>query len=260
MKRVEPPQFLSDVYRDLRDRHLLIPVVVLVLGLLAVPMLLKSDAETVPPPPVTATGASSAETVPAVLAADDVSVRDYQQRLADLKSKNPFKQQFVPKPETSDTATADGSGLTDISSGLDAPTDTSITPGETGEVTDSTTTTAPAEPADVEVVTHLFTHRVDLQVGVQGSLQNERNVKPMTILPEQDNPVLAFLGTDERGKRAAFVVSSNATVTGGDGACVPNDTDCLYITLEKNENKTFFYAPDGQTYEVVLKAIKKVKL
>ena len=261
-KGIETPQFVNDVYRDLRDRHLLIPAVVLLIALIAVPLLLKSSSEPAVPPPAVTSGKDAAATVPAVLAAEDVSVRDYQQRLADLKSKNPFKQQFQPKVQsaddgtstsTSDTPTGGLSGATG-DSGVTLPSDPA---GPTGGLNTGSTTPS---PDDVDVVTHLFTHRVNVEVGVQGNLQNKRNVKPMTILPNESNPVLAFLGTNEEGTRAAFVISSDASVTGGDGACVPDDTNCLYITLQKGENKTFFYTPDGQTYEVVLKAIKKVKL
>ena len=259
MKGIETPQFVNDVYRDLRDRHLLIPAVVLLVALVAVPMLLKSTSEPVVPPPTVTSGKDAAATVPAVLAAEDVSVRDYQQRLADLKSKNPFKQQFQPKVETADDGTSTSTSDTPTGGlpgatgpGEPLPVDPA---GPTGGIGGTT-----PDPDDVDVVTHLFTHRVNVEVGVQGNLQNKRNVKPMTILPNENDPVLAFLGTNEEGTRAAFVISSDASVTGGDGACVPDDANCLYITLQKGENKTFFYTPNGQTYEVVLKAIKKVKL
>jgi hypothetical protein len=265
MKTPQAPQFLNDVYRDLRDRHLLIPAVVLLVALIAVPMLLKSTSDpVVPPPPVTA-DKQVAETVPAVLAATDVSVRDYRQRLDDLKSKNPFEQQFQDSEEAATTTdgtttpgevdpAAPGAGLTG-GTGSTVPSDAAAPPAglNTGSDTPS--------PGDVDVVTHLYTHRVDLQVGVQGDLKNRNRVRPMTILPSEDNPVLAFLGTNEEGTRAAFVIASDATPNGGDGyACVPTDANCLYITLEKGESVTLFYAPDGQTYELVLKDIKKVKL
>lgn len=262
MRRLEPPKFLSDVYRDLRDRHLLLPAVALVVALLAVPMLLKTTSEPTVAPPVPTAGGDAAATIPAVLAASEVSVRDYRERLEDLKSKNPFKQQF----QTSDTAAAGGTG-----------TDPGSTTGLPGAPPGGTGVALPSDPAaptgglpgvsgdepsqnDVDVVTQLYTRRIDVAVGVQGDLNNRKNVKPMTILPGNANPVLAFLGTDEAGKRAAFVVSSDVTSVGGDGACVPSLANCLYITLEKGESATLDYAPDGQTYELRLQAIRNVKL
>ena len=49
MKNVRPPQFLGNLYRDMRDRHLLIPAVALVVALVAVPVLLKSHSSATSP-------------------------------------------------------------------------------------------------------------------------------------------------------------------------------------------------------------------
>ena len=43
----------------------------------------------------------------------------------------------------------------------------------------------------------------------------------MTILPNETNPALAFLGTDENGENGAFVLSSRSIATGGNASCVP---------------------------------------
>ncbi len=258
MKRVEPPRFLSDVYRDLRDRHLLLPAIALVVALLAVPMLLKTTSEpTVTPPAPTADG-DAAATVPAVLAASGVSVRDYRQRLEDLKSKNPFKQQFTDNPadELASTSGTDSAGSAALDSGSSATASDSVL--SPGAPTNQDPSGQPSD-RDVQVVQQLYTRRIDVAVGIQGDLNNRKNVKPMTILPGNATPVLAFLGTDEAGKRAAFVVSSDVTSVGGDGACVPSP-NCLYITLEKGESATLDYAPDGQTYELRLQAIRNVKI
>ena len=109
---------------------------------------------------------------------------------------------------------------------------------------------------DVEVVEHLVTRRIDLTIGLVGDPKLRENVKPMTILPNAATPVLAFLGTDEQGLRAAFVLSKDATVVDGDAACVPTPENCLYITLEKNETATLAYGVDGQTFNLRLLAIE----
>ena len=93
------------------------------------------------------------------------------------------------------------------------------------------------------MVEHLVTRRVDLTIGLQGDPKLRENVKPMTILPDPATPVVAYLGTDEKGKRAAFVLSKDATMVAGDGACVPTPENCLYITLEKNETATLSLRP-----------------
>ncbi len=92
MSKIQPPQFLSDLYRDLRDRRMLLPVAALIIAIAVVPIgLAKSTPEAVPPPPIAEGGQGAAE--PAVLASE-VGVRDYKKRLEQLKSSNPFEQKF----------------------------------------------------------------------------------------------------------------------------------------------------------------------
>jgi hypothetical protein len=277
---------VTDVYRDLRDRHLLLPAIALIVGLIAVPVLLKSSETPAPAPPapVASTGHESALTA-AVLADDTVSVRNYRKRLDELKSKNPFKPQFVPPPPSDSS----GSGAPATpTSGATAPVDTTsgnssggTYPTETGTASDPSVTVdetntdeTPSngggnggngngnQPSsdDVEVVNHLVTRRVDLMIGLAGDPKLRENVKPMTILPDATTPVVAYLGTDEKGKRAAFVVAKDATLAGGTAACVPAPENCLYITLQKGETATLDFGPDGQTFDLRLLEIRDHEL
>jgi hypothetical protein len=82
----------------------------------------------------------------------------------------------------------------------------------------------------------------------------------MTILPDATTPVVAYLGTDEKGKRAAFVVAKDATLAGGTAACVPAPENCLYITLQKGETATLDFGPDGQTFDLRLLEIRDHEL
>ncbi len=134
MKNVRLPGFLTDLYRDLRDRHLLLPAVALIVALVAVPMVLAKDEAPPPlgPPPPTD---ETAATVPAVLAGTEVSVRDYTKRLEQLKSKNPFDQQFPVSPDT-----LDGSGS---GSATSTGTTTADAGGSSLGATGGTTSTAP---------------------------------------------------------------------------------------------------------------------
>ncbi len=197
------PQFLTDVYRDLRDRHLLIPAVALLIALIAVPVLLRKPADPVPPPPVATapTGDASAVTS-AVLVDDSVDVRDYRKRLAKLKSKNPFEQRFGvdqsgsgdgsggDEATTTDTGTelpaatgdagtatapTDTSTSTDVSSG--SPIDTSTTPTDSTDTTDTDTETTKPE-------IRFLAGRVDITMGPLGKAREYDNVKYLTFLPD----------------------------------------------------------------------------
>jgi hypothetical protein len=289
---VKVPGFVSDIYRDLRDRHLLLPAAALLVALVAVPILLSKSSEPVAPAAaiVSSGGHSSSELTAAVVGDDTVSVRNYRKRLAKLKSKNPFKPVFaLPKKNGNEATSTSGStdptstgGATTTTPSSSVVTPTTGTPDDTTVPTDTTgsdtgtdtggTTDGQSggngnhhgqnQPSnqDVEVVDHLVTRRVDLTIGLQGDPKLLENVKPMTILPDAQTPVVAYLGTDEKGKRASFVVARDATMVDGTGACVPSPEDCLYITLEKGETATLSFGPDGQTYELRLLAIRDVEL
>ena len=295
MKDIRPPQFLNDVYRDLRDRHLLLPAIALVVALIAVPVLLKSKDEPVPQAAVVVDRGSDSELTAAVLADNSVSVRNYKKRLAALKSTNPFKPAFQggdsssggdgagggsSTPTAGTTAAAGGgTGTIDYPTETGTPDDLSINDGTQNTTGDETTvddTTVDEtggngnggngnggnQPSsqDVEVVNHLVTRRVDVMIGLQGNPKLHENVKPMTILPDAEAPVVAYLGTDEKGKRAAFVVAKGATLAGGTAACVPAPENCLYITLQKGETATLDFGTDGQTYDLRLLQIRDVEL
>jgi hypothetical protein len=243
-------------------------------------MLLKSSSESKAPHSAPAEAdATSAQ--PAVLASDQVGVRDYRERLADLKEKDPFKQQFAATP--TDVATG-ATGATGLSGTTPTPTSTGSVPSSStvpggpppgiSSVTSPPTSFPGGSGSDgdgggnggngsgnhTEVVHQLLTRRVDVKVGPHGDTKLEKGVKPMTVLPGDAKPVVAFLGTDEGGKEAAFVVSSDVTSVSGVGTCVPSLADCLYVTLRKGEQVSLDYAPDGVTYDLKLVGIRDVKV
>src|SRR6266571_5111065 len=83
MKKIQTPAFLNNLYRDMRDRRLLLPALALIFALIAVPVALSSSsATTAPPPAPAATGGSArdAATSPAVLT-EQLGVTNYRQRL-----------------------------------------------------------------------------------------------------------------------------------------------------------------------------------
>ena len=92
---VKMPPFFKDLYSDLRDRHLLPLVVVLLVAIVAAPILLKASDPDLSP---TQAETSLPEAVPASarleVVADVPALRDYRDRLSDLVAKDPFKQHF----------------------------------------------------------------------------------------------------------------------------------------------------------------------
>lgn len=271
--KAKPPQILTDVYRDLRDRHLLIPALALIIALVAVPILLRNPAAEAPPPTaaVPTSGAATAVTS-AVLVDDSVDVRNYRKRLAALKEKNPFESNFsLPSTGSGDASsgapTADTGGATastDIPATSTGATDTASTgtvpadtPGtdtgstaDTGSGSTGSDTGSTTEPAQPEI--RFFAGRVDVTIGPLGKGRDYDDVKYLNFLPDDDEPLVAFIGLAGTGDSAVFAISSDVEMGEGDGSCAPKKPDpCQFLTLKPGEQRYMKYG--GKTYRLKLR-------
>ncbi len=293
MNRLETPRIVTDVYRDLRDRRLLIVVVALLAAIVAIPVLLAKKPEGAPALATPSGALNSAQmAMPAVTLADQPGATNYRKRLAAFETKNPFKAQFVVHATTAAGSTAAGSGSSASpfpssapASSSSAPTVTPPTGSPSSSPSSAPSTTPPttsggsggqtqsgggngggnsgSNKPTIRTVTRLFTRRVDVKVGQVGeNPKTLKSIEPMSILPEAKTPVVAFLGTDENGKNAAFVLSSRSVATGGTGSCVPAPDDCIYVTMQPGQSLTVDYTPPGATdpvsYELTLLKIRDV--
>lgn len=289
---MKPPRFLKDLYSDLRDRRLLPVVVVLLVAIPALPVALGSKADAPPAPSPATNGALTEEeipTLPAVLAADP-GLRDYRKRLDAVDSKDPFAEQFAnssPKgAQAASVSKVEGLGGSAGASGTASatPSDTvSSTATGTGaaatspssDATVSSTGTAPASSGGgsgsggggkggsvPSSGVQFYTFRIDVVTGRAGDTERRGNVKRLTVLPSQSNPVAVFMGVAEEGKRASFLVSTDVVRSHGDGRCTPSPADCQLLSLRVGEERKFEYAPRGEpdTYVIHLKDILVVPI
>jgi hypothetical protein len=267
---VKLPPVVEDVYRDLRDRRLLPLVALLLVAIVAVPVALSVSSGA-----PSSSGAPLAEVVPAdapeaqaAVLAENPGLRDYRERLDDLKSQNPFDQQF----ETSGLA---GTEVESGSGSVETLTDSggaAVTGSETGSVTatggGSTTTSSPDTSssggsvdsgATVETEIFFYTFKVDLQYGLEGDVKERRNVKLLDML----SPVGTFLGASPDASRAFFALSSNVTAISGEGDCAPSPESCDFLSLEKGESASLAYQQEGAelaTYRLAVDDIRMVKV
>lgn len=279
MSKIQAPKFLTDLFRDMRDRHLLIPAIALLVAVIAVPVLLSHSAETasVPPPDTEAAAAAAdAEEVQSAVVAEQVGVRDYRQRLDAFKSKNPFEQQFqVPESSSaeiatvgsSDVAPADASGTaTTGGSGGASSSPPPVLDYQSPPTAPGTIGYEPAPPPDnggsvnppsggngnraandeQQPQTRYYAYRVDVKVGPTGEAERRDDVRELDILPSQRSPAVAFLGAIHDGKQAVFVVASRAAVSDGEGRCVPSGEDCQFLIMKPGEERHFDYASDDE--------------
>jgi len=259
---IKAPPFLDDLYRDMRDRRLLLPALALIVAIVAVPVALSASKEPAPAPVAFVPPEGAEAVTPAVLAEQPGGIRDYRERLDELKSKNPFES-------AASAAAATTSG---------DPADIIVTPTPDSAATGSTSgTTSPSTPAETPVPSdgsappdsssgggepkteiRVAVPRLDVAAGKQGDARAINDVKPGDLLPSKRNaPIAMFLGASSNLKFAHFAISDNVTEARGDGRCRPRPNDCEFLRLSEGEKRTFVYGEDGDRYTLKVTDIRE---
>jgi hypothetical protein len=275
--QVRMPRALEDLYRDMRDRRLIIPALALIVAMVAVPVALKAPTED-PPAALAFTAPEGSEAVaPAVLTEQPIGVRDYRQRLDELKSKNPFTDRFAFPEDAAGVGGSGDAGSEPVDLGA-VPAGGTSDPGSGLPNNDTGAPTGPGTPAtdiandtgaggtdtgggggggsDDEVL--ILAPMIDVSAGPVGNRKNISDVEIGDLLPDRRKaPVVIFLGATTNLKSANFLVSGDVTETAGDGDCQPRDNDCEFLRLRKGEKRSFVYEPTGRRYVVKVKDIRE---
>jgi hypothetical protein len=269
MKKLQTPPFLNNLYRDMRDRRLLVPALALIVGLIAVPLALSSSSATTAPPPVPPSAASSgsgheAATSPAVLT-EQLGVTNYRERLEQIKSKNPFRLHFTGQPQDarSDTSSSGGAPSTSAATGSSTAIPPTTSSGSTTATSETpftspsdtpTSTAAPRPPKPPKPTVYAF--RVNVAVGPPGDVTRRKDVEQGKFLPGEAKPMVAFIGASENMKHALFLISDDVSSVSGDGRCLPGRNDCRLLKLKVGDEAQLAYAPEGdRTYKLKLLGI-----
>jgi len=239
--------FLRNLQHDLVDKKLWPVALVLVVALIAIPLILSAGGDDKAPLATTTTPADSeVAAVPPSGSEVSVTAEESVLRKRGGKTRDPFKQQYVP-PDV----TVDGPSTTTPETG-----GTSTTP-TTGDGT-TTTPGAPTDEPELPAVDPLDVYRVSLRFGEPGEQRTIRDIARLSPLPNSDRPFFVFLGVLNGGKRAVFLVSSDATAT-GDGTCRPTKLSCETVELEKGETEFFDYQTESGVvqYQLDLVNVKR---
>ena len=234
---------VRNLYADFIEKRLWPVAAALLVALVAIPLLVakpageSSSAGGAPPTDNALLGADSAaligETKSVVTLGSDGGFRKHVGRLA---RKNPFVQQATDagKKATEGATVAAGDGA------AASPTTPADTP---------TTTT----PSGGEQPIKLYEYVAKVKFG-RIEKAKEETVTPAEFMPSESNPVLLFLGADDAGKDALFLVSAEAT-SRGDGTCVPSESNCQIVRMGKGDIQFFEVALSAETiitYELEL--------
>jgi hypothetical protein len=220
---------ITHTLRQLLQRKLLPVAVLLVAALVAVPMVLAKEPAVAPAAPA----AKAQEGLPAtfVSAVDEATTEGTEPHRVLGEVKDPFEPAALPKAKKKKkakkaaTAKAESTPAPDSSSG-GAPAPGSAAPPVAPAPTATPTPTAP-----------LYSIKVRFgMVEEAGAELPTETVTRLSVLPDEEKPVLVYRGVEDGGKVAIFELTG-AVVAEGDGKCAPTPEDCQYLKLQAGETE-----------------------
>jgi hypothetical protein len=218
---------VTSIWRQLVRRRLWPVAILLVAALAAVPVLLTREPAVPLPPTVPAEDVTSkaddtiAEPVVAEVAPEDRSKR---RRVLGV-----VKDPFAPAPPKKAKAAAK----------TDDQTDTETTDSTSPAPEDSSSggggTPVPTEPAEPK--TYYSAGTIIVRFGESSQQKLERFAVPkLGPVPNDEAPLLIYMGLTKDGKKAKFLVDAAIEVD-GDGDCKPHPASCETIELAVGETE-----------------------
>jgi hypothetical protein len=213
---------ITTTWRQLVRRRLWPVAVLLLAALVAVPVLLaREPAVPAPIAPIainTEADDTIAEPVVAKVTAED---RDRRRRVLGAR-KDPFAPAPPKKSKKANAAQTDDAK---------APAETDSAPASSG----GTTVPTGGEPAPEKTYYSPGTIVVRFGDAATGELQKFA-VKKFEPLPDEELPLLIYMGLTKDGKKAKFLVDAAVEVD-GDGTCKPHPSSCETILLAVGETE-----------------------
>jgi hypothetical protein len=256
-------ELVLGVWHDLREKRLWPVAAGLLLALLLVPFLLVKPAKQAPAQagPSVAMDAKQLEPIDAakaLLKPAEESVSNGSALEAFL-SKDPFKP-------IKDLRTEAGVGPATIaSSGSGAATSGGATGGSNAGGTPigggSTGGSPGGSTGGGKTTTTVFTYTANLRFGPSGHEETFKDVQQLTVIPNEQTPLLVFLGVTTDRKKAVFLVDAKLD-TSGEGRCKPSNNECtfLYLAQDEDSNEQLFTDVDGTEYTLRLDKLRRVEL
>jgi hypothetical protein len=279
MPDVRAPDFLADVYYDLRDRRLLPLLALIVVATVAVPFLLGSDSEGPRIP------AQASEGAPVVAGPNGASLtvveatpglRDYRKRLHGTPT-DPFVQKYTGVPAQSRLKSVGGDSDVSGSSGGKSSTGAESPSSTEGDgAPDDSSGSAPsggspsgdgdkkgggkAKGNGKAKSPRLFTFVVDVQISRSEATPDgsrkmsepkvHKKVRPLTQLPGRKAPVVTTMGLNLHTGKVLFLVSNDVKSLDGEFKCVARAPTKLCELLEVEAGFPFevVYGPNDVHY------------
>ena len=257
LKQIKAPAFVADLYYDLRDRRLLLPLALVLVAIAAVPFLLGGSDPEVPPPAAVGVGVTE-QSASASLAVVEATpgLRDYKKRLRNRTSTNPFKQRHTGLPpdvklESTSSSTATGGGSESVTV-EDGSTTVEVETGDSGGGSGGGSGGSGddsggsgggsggggSKGSGLRLIEYRFTMQLSRTVQAEDGSREwtkpdvRKGVKLLTQLPGKKNSVATVGGVNLRNGKVYFLVSDEVKSLDGDFNCVTRTPKGLCELLE----------------------------
>jgi hypothetical protein len=229
---------VTSIWRQLVRRRLWPVAILLLAALAAVPVLLAREPEVpvLPPDPATATAGKVDDTIAEPVVAE-VTPEDRSRRRRVLGAvKDPFRPAPVKKPKA-DKAQAEapqvktpGVPSAEPSSGLSPGSGSGSGIGSGGVSTPVVTEPAPKKK-------YYSAGTIIVRFGQSSMEKLDRfAVRKLEPVPDDELPLLIYMGLTKNGKKAKFLIDASIEVD-GDGVCKPHPASCETIELAVGETE-----------------------
>jgi hypothetical protein len=230
--------FLIDIWQDLREKRLWPVAVALLIGTLAIPVVLVKPADAPPPTDQTAPATTAALPIvspdPAIVDGSDLGTFDIKDPFGSHADRTtagsvPGQSSGVPGATGGDTGgSAGGGGGGSAGGGGGGGAGGGGGDGSGGG-------------------TRWFTYTVDLKFGPRGAEKPFVGIEQLDLLPDDQNPVVSFMGMRDNATTAVFFIVDPAYEADGEGECQPTPEDCrfIYLGVDDDRDEETLSAADG---------------
>jgi hypothetical protein len=263
--------FFVDIWHDLREKRLWPAAVGLLAAIVAVPVILFKPASDGAPPSATTHKGDNTPTLPVVHVVGGPLMGSHLEAFS-ASEKNPFKPMKdlaktnsggASGPTASSASTSGGTGGTSTTGG----SATGGTGGSSGSASGGTSPSGggktPSSTTTTTKTTKWFHYVADFSFGETGAKATTfKSRASYTLLPDENKPVVVFLGLSADNKSALFFVSDPGIQADGEGTCLGKGS-CQFVTLSASEtgDEENFSAIDGSvSYDLKLLTIKREEL
>ena len=243
------------IWNDLRQRRLLPVAVLLLVTAVVLPVVALKPAEEPPAPAVASTSNAATQSVDGLPSPEQalsdkplvsLAVLDEPSDLGEFESKDPFKP--IDQVSSDGASSSDETPTAPTIPGLPTPGGGSgegggSTGGGGGGGGDQPSATPAPQPAPKQdggttpapKTEKKLTYALDMTIRGPKGLRSYRSLPKLSLLPSADNPLFVFLGVEDAGTKAVFLVDAKLKSVEGEGTCTPSPAQCATLAMAPGE-------------------------